>query len=168
MNANMKGVADVALNYVHFRPSGKAILTMSLPDYTADAIRAASNITISGCKVEAEPIEHPEVMMPSGESLLGNGTSAGVVVGKTVTISGLPGKTRPPAVLKLVKGFKLADSKKSSPVLPIPLPDKKFSLYSRFIVQMDSESEAQRLVRKFHMTPFKESATHIIRAEVIY
>jgi len=169
MNANMKGVADVALNYAHFRPTGKAILTMSLPDYTREAIRAAGNITISGCRVEAEPIEHPELMMPSRTELTGNGISAGVVVGKTVTLSGLPGKTKQAAVVKMVEGFKLANLRDGYPVRPVPIPDKKFSLYSRFIVQLDSESEAQRLVRKYHMVPFKDSdAAPIIRAEIIY
>lgn len=161
---------------------------MSLPDYTREAIRAAGNITISGCKVEAEPMEHPEAMMPSQTGLTGNGASAGVVVGKTVTLSGLPGKTRLPAVLKMVEGFKLANLKKVYPVRPVPVcvfylvfsfalyemtlylsPEKKFSLYSRFIVHLDSESEAQRLVRKYHMTPFRDTdAAPIIRAEVIY
>jgi hypothetical protein len=178
----------VALNYAHFRPTGKAILTMALPDYTREAIRAAGNITISGCRVEAEPIEHPELMIPSGSGLTGNGASAGVVVGKTVTLSGLPGKTWLPPVFKMVEGFKLANLKYGHPVRPVPMcvlyvvfsfalyvmtlclsPEKKFSLYSRFIVQLDSESEAQRFVRKYHMTPFKNSdGAPIIRAEVIY
>lgn len=161
---------------------------MSLPDYTREAIRAAGNITISGCKVEAEPIEHPELMMPSPTGLTGNGASAGVVVGKTVTLSGLPGKTRLPTVYRMVEGFKLANVKRGYPVTAVPMyvlyvlfgfalyvmtrclsPENKFSLYSRFIVQLDSESEAQRFVRKYHMTPFKDSdAAPIIRAEVIY
>jgi hypothetical protein len=161
---------------------------MSLPDYTREAIRAAENITISGCKVEAEPMEYPEAMMSSQTELTGNGASAGVVVGKTVTLSGLPGKTRTSAVLKMVEGFKLANLKHESPVIPVLLcvlylvfsfafyemtlcfsPEKKFSLYSRFIVHLDSESEAQRLVRKYHMTAFKDSGgAPIIRAEVIY
>ena len=87
---------------------------MSLPDYTREAIRAAENIAISGCRVEAEPMEHPEWMMPS--RVTGNGASAGVVVGKTVTLSGLPGKTRMSTVLKMVEGFKLAKLKKEHPV----------------------------------------------------
>ena len=111
----------MALNYAHFRPTGKAVLTMSLPDYTREAIRAAGNITISGCKVEAEPIEHPELMMPSRTQPTGNGISAGVVVGKTVTLSGLPGKTKATAVVKMVEGFKLANLKNNYPVRPVPM-----------------------------------------------
>jgi len=94
---------------------------MSLPDYTREAIRAAENIAISGCRVEAEPMEHPEWMMPSRTGVTGNGASAGVVVGKTVTLSGLPGKTRTLAVLKMLEGFKLAKLKKEHPVKAVPM-----------------------------------------------
>jgi len=48
-------------------------------------------------------------------------------------------------------------------------PEKKFSLYSRFTIQVETESEAHRIVRKFHMTDFqKVESAPPIRAEIIY
>jgi len=162
--ANLKGVSEVSLYYKHFRPTGKAILTMALPDYTRDAIRDAEQILIPGCKILAEPVvdlpglgirSEPSKGDPrSDPELLGTGPSAGVPERRTVTLHGLRGKSTVGHVMPLLKGFRLSREEKY-PVQHAPLPERKFSLVSRFVIYLDSESEAQKFIRKFHMTRYK-------------
>ncbi|KAF8955468.1 hypothetical protein BDZ97DRAFT_290326 [Flammula alnicola] len=176
MQAGMKGVSDVSLYYNHFRPTGKAILTMALPDYTRDAIRKAHSVTILGTKVEAEPIYRPESMLNPEHKLAnrylettGDGASAGVAVGSTVSLCGLPGRAGVEAVQSMVKGFELVKTQDFAAIQRVPLPEKKFSMITRWCIHLESESEAQRLVRKLHMTPYKgKEEAPIMRAEIIY
>ncbi|KAF8162936.1 hypothetical protein B0H34DRAFT_693481 [Crassisporium funariophilum] len=180
MAAGMKGVADVSILYQHFRPAGKALLTMSLPDYTRDAIRDAERLTMGDNHgITAEPTADPRFMPQrhrgvkgradaTNRGMLGSGPSAGFVSGKTVTLYGLPGKALKRDVSRMVQGFELAGTEETS-VLQAPIPERKFSMYSRFVVLLASESEAERLVRKLHLTPYKgiESAP-IVHAEIIH
>lgn len=48
-------------------------------------------------------------------------------------------------------------------------PERKFSMISRFCIHLESESEAQRLVRTLHMTPYKnQDGAPTVKAEIIY
>ncbi|KAF9477364.1 hypothetical protein BDN70DRAFT_837955 [Pholiota conissans] len=174
MQADVKGVSEVSIYYRHFRPTGKAVLTMSLPDFTRNAVHRLQNTRILGVRPEAEPILSPEKMLRKSEKgkpfeATGDGPSAGVIPGKTVSLSGLPGRTGIDSIYKLVTGFKL-ESRKNQPSVQVCLiPEKKFSLFSRFCVHLESEGEAQRLVRALHMTHYKDlEGAPLIKAEIIY
>ncbi|KAF8911078.1 hypothetical protein CPB84DRAFT_1842332 [Gymnopilus junonius] len=178
--AEVKGVVDVSLFYRHFRPTGKAILTMSLPEYTRDAIRDAEEIIVPGHHIEADPIDEPRSLnIPENlsdianedvtdPSQLGTGPAARVPERKTVTISGVPGKKSIKDIQYLLRGFRLAPDRQY-PVRLIHTPMKKFTLYSAFVVFLDSESEAQRLVRSAHLTKYKNmEEAPLLRAHLIY
>src|SRR6266550_1255968 len=107
-------------------------------------------------------------------ALRGDGPHAGISNGgKNVTIWGFPGKTGAASVEYIIRDFDL-DRKKSgvasvykiqlyvftfpfsnSPNRLLCRIDEEFSMYSRFLVQLNSVSEAQRLVREVHMTYFE-------------
>ncbi|CAA7265423.1 unnamed protein product [Cyclocybe aegerita] len=138
MRAEIKGVADVSRLYKHFRPQKKVLITMSLPDYTPDALRAAKDVHILGFPLDVDVVHNRDVVLTS-DPKHGDGPSAGVVPGRTVTLAGLPGRSTYAHVRQLLKGFEFEK------IIAVPLEHKKFSLYSRFAIEMASESEAQRL-----------------------
>ncbi|KAF8201701.1 hypothetical protein BJ912DRAFT_1054020 [Pholiota molesta] len=83
LQADVKGVSEVALQYRHFRPTGKAILTMALPDFTRKAILQLENTRLLGVRPEAEPILSPETFLGTPQNVnslevTGDGPSAGV------------------------------------------------------------------------------------------
>ncbi|KAF9566298.1 hypothetical protein CPC08DRAFT_814867 [Agrocybe pediades] len=178
--AQIAGVGDVAIYYKHFRPTGKALLTMVLPDYTSDALRGLREINIPGCTLEAETVEKPEELLGKPKEaettnsrrlpilpIYGNGPSAHVPVRRSVTISGIPGRAGVRHIETMLSDFKVAKDVRN-PVQAVPLPPKKFALDSRFFVVFDSESEAQRFVRKYHMTRYKNvDDASIVRASLI-
>lgn len=109
-------ILEVALQYRHFRPTGKAILTMALPDFTRKAILQLENTRLLGVRPEAEPILSPETFLGTPQNVnslevTGDGPSAGVTPRRTVSLSGLPGRTGIETVHKLLQGFKLVNEK---------------------------------------------------------
>lgn len=114
------------LYYKHFRPTGKAILTLTLPDYARDAVHRLEKGTILGATLKAEPIEAPQKLRinPAAQWQLeaaGDGPSAGVSPGRSVALYGLPGKSSIEDVQSLVKEFKLAKVKGHPPIQTVPL-----------------------------------------------
>lgn len=93
------------LLYTHFRPLGKALLTISLPEYTQPAIREIEDLNVAGSRVFGEPIYNVESTRVIGKAMLGNGPSAGLEAGKTVTMSGFPGRISITNIYKLLKDF---------------------------------------------------------------
>ncbi|KAH9483981.1 hypothetical protein JR316_0003459 [Psilocybe cubensis] len=166
----IKGVSEVSLFYKHCRPTGKAILTMALPDYTRNAIREASSLSFPGRKIDAEPITNIKSygIGTGGQrsTVLGTGPSANCPERRTVTIHGFPGRTPVSQVVKLLEGFRV-DKDLPVPAEMVPLPERKFALVSRFLVYLESESEAQRFVRKYHMTRHKIT-NGLLKATIIY
>ena len=145
-----------SLLYKDFRPTGKAVLTTSLPDYTPGVLSGASDIILPGAKIEAEAIydiaslnipENPADVGKEGAvdpSQLGTGPAARVPERKTVTITGIPGKRSFKDLDYLLEGFRLASDRKyavsyipkyvftcgrllSNIVLTIPLSDLRES-----------------------------------------
>ncbi|PPQ76626.1 hypothetical protein CVT26_012733 [Gymnopilus dilepis] len=178
--ADIKGVTDASLLYKDFRPTGKAVLTTSLPDYTPGVLSGASDIILPGAKIEAEAIydiaslnipENPADVGKEGAvdpSQLGTGPAARVPERKTVTITGIPGKRSFKDLDYLLEGFRLASDRKYA-VSYIPKPPRKFTFFSKFAVYLESESEAQRLVRVAHLSHFKNNPeAPLLRARIIY
>jgi hypothetical protein len=146
-----------------------------------DSFEAAKKITLGREEITASITVDPQLSTGQrvrgvkgradalNRGLLGNGPSAGFPSGTTVTVVGLPGKTTVENFMKLLRGFQLAlDGTKS--VILVPLAPYIFTLYSRFVVMLASESEAQRLVRKIHLTPSHTRWRQIrnITATVLY
>jgi len=180
MVAGLRGVTDVSLVYKRYQPTGKGLLTFSTPENLREALQAAKKITFTGReKITASITVDPQLSTgqrlrgvrgradASHRGLLGSGPSAGFPAGRTVTVVGFPGKMTVEKFLPLVKGFQLALDKKS--VVQVPLSKQMFTMFARFVVMLASESEAQRLVRKIHCTPFYFGrVTRNVKATVIY
>jgi hypothetical protein len=90
--------------YTHFRPTGKALLTTSLPSYTQAVIRGLEDLNVAGSRVSGEAVYNIWSDRVKGEAP-GDGPSAGLEAGKTVTISGFPGRTSIQDIYKLLKNF---------------------------------------------------------------
>jgi len=101
----------VELNYTHFRPNGKATLTMEVPEYTSEALQQANSLMISGIQVIAEPIYDSLSNHAMARPLFGDGPSAGAFPFDTVSIAGVPGKTRVSEVQKMLSGFNVVNIK---------------------------------------------------------
>jgi len=120
----------VSIYYKHFRPTGKALLTMVLPDYTSDVLRGISEISIPGCSLSAESVEKPEEVLGKDAvgsrhnlptlSIYGNGPFASLPARRSVTLSGVPGKTGIHNLEPLLAGFAVAKDFRN-PVQSVPL-----------------------------------------------
>lgn len=121
----------VSLVYRRFLPLGQALLTLSDPEFTRDAVRAAQNITFTGCEeirasATADQYSGQRYRGIKGRAdalkrgLLGSGPSAGFPAGRTVTITGIPGRVSIQNFRLLVQGFQLADDEENC-VLQVPL-----------------------------------------------
>ncbi|KAF9533454.1 hypothetical protein CPB83DRAFT_902843 [Crepidotus variabilis] len=161
----VQGVEKIEINYSHFRPTGKALLTMTTSKNSLSALTYFDRhgIRLAGVPVHAEAVYNTTSALVMGSGLEGDGPTAGHESGKTVTLSGLSGKKRLKDIWDMLEGFDVKQ------VLFSRLPPNKFSLFSRWIVKVNSESEAHRIVRKFHMT--KSHGRHDgvrVRAEILY
>jgi hypothetical protein len=103
LTATPFGLVD--LLYSHFRPTGKALLTMSIPDYTRGAVQTLEDLHVAGSRVSGEAVYNVWSAMVRGKAISGDGPSAGLEAGKTVTLSGLPGRTSITDVYRLLNGF---------------------------------------------------------------
>ncbi|TFK42962.1 hypothetical protein BDQ12DRAFT_719798 [Crucibulum laeve] len=171
LRQDLQGITDVVLEYEHFMPRGSALITLSKPDFLKDNLRLIQNMSIAGIPVKSEAVKPEEVPTPSrlrglkgrvqsaARGLLtGDGPRAGVSDnGRCVTIWGLPGRLAVEAVETYLVdlGFELPRAKDgTSDLVRVELPEGKFSMFSRYFVTMPSVSEAQRLVRMVHNTPW--------------
>jgi hypothetical protein len=124
----------------------------------------------------------------------GNGSQGGITdVGRSVLLSGLPGKISTSAVRRYLKDYNLMGGQAevvkleswvssssfdvlSCPFTLVPSPShfhrsSKSALTSRVLVRLSSASEAFRLLRNLHMTNYEPEVwkdRYIIRARLIY
>jgi hypothetical protein len=122
----------VSLVYHRFAPTGQAVLTLAVPDHARDALRSAKNITFTGFEEISASLTTDSRFLRQrfrgvqgradalNRGLLGSGPSAGFQSGKTVTITGIPGKVSVQYIRQLLKGFQLADDEMNS-VLQVPM-----------------------------------------------
>ncbi|KAF8352320.1 hypothetical protein F5887DRAFT_1172082, partial [Amanita rubescens] len=183
----LKGVQDFALLYTSFRPTGTALISLKGPDTLKENLRLLDNALMSGIPLKAQPLmlNDADTMLPRARgdkgreeaatrgALRGDGPHAGISNGgKNVTIWGFPGKTGAASVEYIVRDFNL-DRKKSglASVYKIQPHQEDFSMYSRFLIQLTSVSEAQRLIREVHMTYFEPETLgnkFMLRARIIH
>ncbi|KAF8894678.1 hypothetical protein BD779DRAFT_1502349 [Infundibulicybe gibba] len=183
--AKLQGVSDVAIDYHHFMPTGRALLTLTKAGYLRDNLRALENLSIAGLPVSADPklITQETPVRRRGAKGRAEAVERGVVIGvgpnggiandeKHVTIWGLPGKLGPESVNELVRDFKLASADLRKPdIIKVPAPEGQFTMVSRFLVTMESVSEAHRLVRHLHLQYYKPDLygeKFPLRARIVY
>jgi len=165
ISPKLEGVVDVKLDYARFQPTGKAYIFLKRPSYLRQNLRALRNFTLCGLPVQAvafrpELVESVRSRGDRGrEEALERGTARGTgpgasfpLVGRAIRIIGFPGKFEKADVEKVLEDFKLYRSEEDKTViLKVPVPDRKFTMFSQFIVAMDSASEARRVVRHLHL-----------------
>ncbi|KAI8998580.1 hypothetical protein BD414DRAFT_512189 [Trametes punicea] len=181
--SKVENVGSVAIDYERFRPTGKGILTFSLPEYAAAAYKALNSTVVGGKRVQARPISIvPEIPRSRGIKgrleaaqrgiITGNGPSGGVTSsGRNVVLYGLPAKVIPAVLVEALRSFKLAGTEFGKEVVVKLETQNQVTTSSRFLVRMSSISEAYRLVRTFHMQlwrPDLHGDKFLLRAFVVW
>ncbi|KAG5639524.1 hypothetical protein H0H81_000669 [Sphagnurus paluster] len=178
----LKGLEDIQIDYNRFQPTGRAFITCTRPEFQRDNLRALEKLTLCGLPVRANPsLDLSTEGRPRTRGNKGRAEAAarGAIRGtgpkgnfpnteRNVLLWGLPGKMEASEVEKLfLQDFKLARTKGQPTIVKVPIPEDRFTLFSRFLVTMASVSEARRLVRHLHMTD-RAKAGRLIRAQVLY
>jgi len=101
----------------------------------------------------------------------GDGPGGGVTgSGRSVILSGLPGKMNSDAVRAWLKDYKFA-SDLGGEVSKLELPAHQISLMSKHFARLANASEAQRLARSLHMTFYQQDvwgSKYLVKARVIH
>lgn len=179
----LHGVADVELDYYRFRPSGKALITLTRHEFLRDNLRALEKLTLCGIPVKAQAIDFQEGGLPRSRGSKGRAEASarGAIQGngprgnfpnteRNVVIWGLPGKLSTQELEDKLRGFTLARTQKGhATIVKLEPPEDRFTMFSRFVITMTSVSEARRLVRQLHMTEWPKTGKGkaLIRAQVL-
>ncbi|TFK72193.1 hypothetical protein BDN72DRAFT_816400 [Pluteus cervinus] len=182
---NLKGVSDVAIDYYYFTPTERALLTLSNPKYMEENLQALKDFEICGHPIESK-VKVIEGLIPQRQRgvkgrkeaaqrgfLTGNGPHAGLPDRqRNVTLWGFPGKIDVEAITPLLDDFGVARNEAGEPnVVKIQPPQGAFTMVSRFLVTLSTETEAHRMVRQLHFThwmPDVHGTRYILRARIIY
>ncbi|KAF5386888.1 hypothetical protein D9615_001895 [Tricholomella constricta] len=179
----LQGVADVELDYFRFRPTGRAFITLTRHEFLRDNLRELGKLTLCGIPIKSAAVNSKDVdgrQRTRGSKGRAEAIARGAIQGtgprgqfpnaeRNVVMWGLPGRLESNELEAALHGFKLARSAKGqATIVKIPLPEDRFSMYSRFLVTMASVSEARRLVRNFHLTEWVNSGKQLIRAQVLH
>ncbi|KAJ6630625.1 hypothetical protein B0H10DRAFT_2207690 [Mycena sp. CBHHK59/15] len=157
------GVEQVDIEYRRLEPSGRAYLQLTHADFLLPGLDALEKVTISGVHPVAKPSDRkprPDVVGETGDGI----SSELARDGKNAVVWGLPRRAGPELLDSLLGGFKFPPGEPY--IFPLPMPEY-FTMYSRFLVCLQSVSEAHRLVRQLHMT-YHFDHKFQIRARVIY
>ncbi|TFY81705.1 hypothetical protein EWM64_g2305 [Hericium alpestre] len=158
----VENVADVAIDYNNFMPSGNAWITVTQSDFMPHTISRLRNSNLFGSRITAYPTsvdtESPRMRGERGRkeaaersAIAGNGPRGGISegdLGKCALLWGLPGKITIPEIRDMLSGYKLAGQKGQI----VKLDPLKGSITARAMVRLNSVAEAYRLVRNLHMT----------------
>ncbi|KAI0780865.1 hypothetical protein BD413DRAFT_608095 [Trametes elegans] len=181
--SKVENVVDAGIHYTHFRPTGVGYLSFSRPEYSAAAAKALNKAVVGGKMVTAQSVATiPERKRSRGTKGLleaaqrgvinGSGIGGGITgSGRNVVLFGLPEKLIPFVLADNLRQFKLAETEHGREVVVKLESDNSYSKSSRFLVRTTSVSEACRLVRKMHMTPWRPDMfkdRYIVRAFVIW
>ncbi|KAI0647112.1 hypothetical protein C8Q79DRAFT_1009253 [Trametes meyenii] len=165
--SKVENVANAAIDYHRFRPSGEGLLSFTRPEYAAAAYKALNNAVVGGKTVKARTISNvlkpprargPQGLLEAGQrgAITGNGPSGGVTgAGRNVVLYGLPGRLPPSTLADNLRDFKLASTEYGREVVVKLEASGKLTYTSRHLVRMASVSEAYRLVRKLHMQSWR-------------
>ncbi|KAJ7470626.1 hypothetical protein FB451DRAFT_345769 [Mycena latifolia] len=182
LRGQVQGVEHASIEYHRLEPTGRAYLQLTQPEFLLPNLDALEKVSISGVHPVAEPSDRPAM----SDQINGNGLGSELDSnGTCVVIWGLPKSIRPEALDKLFQGFSFPQGEpyifkmprlaalaflRPSSKTSTPSP-QLFTFTSRFLVRLDSVSEAHRLVRQLHMTswnPVQHGTKYPMRARVIY
>jgi len=182
----LQGVADVAVDYHRFSPTGRAYLTLTNSDYLRPNLTALQKSHISTFPIKAMSSSPPNNGPPSrmrgakGRTeavnrgiITGNGPHGGMLnPSRNVVIWGLPGRLTRAQLRDFLKDCNVPDTDESRmEIVKLHRTDDSFSIFSRHLVRLQSMALAHHLVRLLHMTYFEEGKwgrQYQIRARVIY
>ncbi|KAG6821062.1 hypothetical protein H0H93_007221 [Arthromyces matolae] len=172
----LQDVQDVQLVYRNFRPDGRAMITISNPELISKTLRLLKPLHV--CGVEVHPVANYSLDIFSQRQrsaaetrskeveVIGSGAEFPHIE-RSVVLWGMPGSVSEGDVARALTGFKteLKDGKPLIQKLPKP---EKFSIFSRFVIVMSSVSEARRLARAWHLTPWFDGNEDLIRAQALH
>ncbi|KAH9981369.1 hypothetical protein BGW80DRAFT_1454259 [Lactifluus volemus] len=173
-------ITKVTLEYHRFEPTGSAFLTLNQPSVLPKTLAALKQLRYFGHQLIPRTTSPPDDGRMRSRGLKGreeasersivsgNGCQGGITdVGKSVLLSGLPGKITTDAVRWFLKNYKLMGGK--AEVVKLDAKSRS-SLTARILVRLSSTSEAFRLVRNLHMTNYEPDTwedKYTIRAQLI-
>ncbi|KAI0277698.1 hypothetical protein BGY98DRAFT_978276 [Russula aff. rugulosa BPL654] len=173
-------ITKVTLDYYRFEPTGRAFLTLSQPSVLPKVLASLKQLRFFGHPLiprTTRPPFEPRMRSrglkgreeASERSIVsGNGSQGGITdVGRSVLLSGLPGRISTDAVRRYLKDYSLMGGQ--AEVVKLDWKSKH-ALTSRVLVRLCSASEAFRLLRNLHMTNYEPDVwedKYIIRAQLI-
>ncbi|KAI0035047.1 hypothetical protein K488DRAFT_44104 [Vararia minispora EC-137] len=175
-------VYQVSLDYRQLLPTNKAYLTIDEQEnysrvfsalqqfpLLGHTITAASTPTPNETPTRMRGIEGRELAQGRGLEITGTGPQGGVVeVGRSVCLMGFPSRTKIDTLRSFLRGYKLVAG--SSDITQIRSQSRGQGP-ARWLIRLESQSEAQRLVRNLHMTYFEpafHSSRFLVQARVVY
>ncbi|KAI0748189.1 hypothetical protein C8Q80DRAFT_1170648 [Daedaleopsis nitida] len=176
------GIAHVAIDYKRFKPAGTATLALPRPESVVPTLKALNGSVLGGKKVRSRTLHNVsrEFRGRGSKGLLeaaqrgivtGDGPDAGISGGgKNVLLCGLPLKTLPAQLADRLRNYKLAGLEQGRPVVIKLTEEKVTSSTARFLLRLESVSEAYRLTRTLHMHKWRPDLygnSFTVRATVI-
>ncbi|KAI0306648.1 hypothetical protein B0F90DRAFT_787660 [Multifurca ochricompacta] len=177
----VQNITKVTLEYHRFEPTGRAFLTLTQPSVLPKSLAALKQLRYFGhpltprtTPVPAEPRMRSRGLKGREEAsersiVSGNGSQGGITDGgRSVLLSGLPGKISTEGVRKFLTNYKLMGGQAEVVKLE---PNAKSAMTSRVLVRLSRTSEAFRLVRNVHMTNYEPGVwddRYTIRAQLIH
>ena len=119
----------VAIDYRRFRPTGKAVLTLTRPEFVPAAVKKLDKAFLSGKSLKAEPDSTARMSTRTRGAkgaleaaqrgiIHGNGTVTSISGGgRAVVLYGLPGKLPAGVLADNLRNFKLAGVEQGRPVV---------------------------------------------------
>ncbi|KAH9063511.1 hypothetical protein EDB87DRAFT_1604109 [Lactarius vividus] len=174
-------IMKVALEYQRFEPTGSAVLTLTQPSVLPKVVGALKELRFFGHTMTPRTVPPPTDIRMRSRGLkgreeasqrsvvTGNGCQGGITDGgRSVLLSGLPGRISEDSVRKFLRNYKLMGGQAEVVKLE---KDTRRELTSRVLVRLSSPSEAFRLVRNVHMTNYEPDTwedKYTIRAQPIH
>jgi len=174
-------VTKVALEYNRFEPTGRAFLTLTQPSVLPKVLAALQQLRFFGHPLvprttfpPSEPSTRSRGLKGREEAsersiVSGSGSQGGITDGgRSVVLSGLPGKITTDVVRRYLKNYKLMGGQAEVVKLEREL---KGAMTARVLVRLSSPSEAFKLLRDLHMTNYEPEIwedKYTIRAQLIH
>ncbi|TIB38201.1 hypothetical protein E3P86_01766 [Wallemia ichthyophaga] len=128
-----------------------------------NSLKTINTLTLSTSQIKCLPLDKP-----SQEDVSLTHFEPATHPGQIVVLSGLPAKINSFDIQSYLKPYYLDNSPNSSdPITNIRIPSDKFSSTSKWLVRLNSVSEAHRLVRNLNQSSWVDSH-YTINARIIY
>ncbi|KAF5324435.1 hypothetical protein D9611_004330 [Ephemerocybe angulata] len=183
---NVPGIKNIAPIYKRFRPADAALVTLASPNHLQEAMQRLRRFEITGLEASPEPIIPPEEWLvvkrnrghqgrkEASERGIMDGTGPWAGLGgskwaeKAVVLTGFPGTTPVATVGDFLEGYGVSESKGEKMIYKIPLPPHANTIFSKFLVLMNTGEDAQQVFRELNQKPLLSRKQHLIQAQLIY